>query len=135
MKIIFIEDFKNNKAGDFLNVSDGYARNFLIPKFFAIFFKKKINLIYIRNLIILNDLKKKNFFKKLFLNFNNKNIYLNNLKFIKFKLFLYKNFLLKKIGFYYYYYYIIFFKEVNDSFILNIKLYNNIFIKFFIFFN
>lgn len=135
MKVIFIQDFMNNKVGEVLNVSDGFSRNFLIPKFLAIFFKKKFNLIYIRRLIILNDIKKKNFFKKLFFNFNNKNIYLNNLYFIKFNFFLYKDFFLKKIGFFYYSYYIIFFKKINDCFVLNIRLYNDIFIKFFIFLN
>lgn len=135
MKVIFIEDFKNNKVGSILDVSKGYARNFLIPKFFAILYKKSFNLTYIKKKIVLNDLKKRLFFKKLIFNFNNKNIYLNNLCFIKFNFFLYKNFLLKKIGFFYYNYYIVFFKELNNNFILNIKLYNNIFLKFFIFFN
>ncbi len=37
MKVILIEDFKNlGKKGDLVNVSDGYARNYLLPRDIAI---------------------------------------------------------------------------------------------------
>lgn len=37
MRVIFIKDFKGQgKAGDEKNISDGYAKNFLIPKGYAI---------------------------------------------------------------------------------------------------
>ena len=37
MKVIFIKDLKGQgKAGDQKNISDGYAKNFLIPKGYAI---------------------------------------------------------------------------------------------------
>ncbi len=37
MKVIFIKDFKGQgKAGDEKNISDGYAKNFLIPKGYAV---------------------------------------------------------------------------------------------------
>ena len=37
MKVIFIKDLKGQgKAGDEKNISDGYAKNFLIPKGYAI---------------------------------------------------------------------------------------------------
>ncbi|MDQ5983226.1 MAG: 50S ribosomal protein L9 [Eubacteriales bacterium SKADARSKE-1] len=36
MKVILLSDVKGSgKAGDLVNVSDGYARNFLLPKKFA----------------------------------------------------------------------------------------------------
>ncbi len=37
MRVIFIKDFKGQgKAGDEKNISDGYAKNFLIPKGYAV---------------------------------------------------------------------------------------------------
>ena len=37
MKVILKEDVKNlGKMGDILNVAEGYARNFLIPKKLAV---------------------------------------------------------------------------------------------------
>ena len=37
MKVIFIKDLKGQgKAGEEKNISDGYAKNFLIPKGYAI---------------------------------------------------------------------------------------------------
>ncbi|NLX92651.1 MAG: 50S ribosomal protein L9 [Clostridiales bacterium] len=37
MKVILLEDFKNlGKKGDMVNVSDGYARNYLLPRDIAI---------------------------------------------------------------------------------------------------
>lgn len=134
MKIFFLEDFLNNKAGDLVNVSNGFARNFLIPNFLGCICKNKINIDYFKNLIILNDVKKKKIFKAIKYNFNDKNIYLKNLDFIFNNFFFYKNFLLKKIGFVNYFYYIVFFKKVDNKYILNIKLYNNIFIRVFLLF-
>ena len=37
MEVIFIKDLKGQgKAGDKKNISDGYAKNFLIPKGYAV---------------------------------------------------------------------------------------------------
>lgn len=36
MKVIFIQNIENNKVGDIKNVSDGYARNFLIPRGYSV---------------------------------------------------------------------------------------------------
>lgn len=42
MKVILKEDIKSlGKAGDIVNVSDGYARNYLIPRGLALIADKK----------------------------------------------------------------------------------------------
>jgi len=42
MKIILISNLKNlGKIGDIVNVKDGYARNYLIPQSFAIYYSKE----------------------------------------------------------------------------------------------
>ena len=62
MKVILLEDIKNvGNKGEIINAKDGYARNFLLPKKFAL----EATSINLKNLENAGKLKKKNYMKKL----------------------------------------------------------------------
>lgn len=135
MKVIFLEDFKSIKTCEVIDFFYGYCVNFLIPNFIVIYLDKKINkfIFFFKELLKFNDLKKKEFLKKIYIKYNNKNIYIKKINY-NFNLnIFYKKYFLKKIGFIYYNYYIFFKKIKDDSYIFDIKVYNNIYIKFFVF--
>ncbi|ASS47057.1 50S ribosomal protein L9 [Candidatus Nasuia deltocephalinicola] len=134
MNVIFIEDYNLYKICDIINLSNGFCRNYLIPNFIVVYLDKKIyNMLdFFKKILILNDLKRKNFLKKIYIKYNNKKIFLKNFNYNLNNIF-FKKYFLKKIGFFYYNYFIFFFKEIKkNTYIINIKIYNNIFIKFFI---
>ena len=50
MKVIFIKDLKGQgKVGEEKNISDGYAKNFLIPNFLKLKMLLKIPLVVLMN--------------------------------------------------------------------------------------
>jgi len=58
MKVILVEDLKKvGKAGDVIKVSNGFARNYLLPRNYAIFASKE-NLIKVESIKKDSDIKK-----------------------------------------------------------------------------